>query len=195
MSNVWAERRLNNTETAVHFCKTDFRISFMTSWRISATLNQEPKNLHPLNPESVFMSFTDIKATNEMFEALFPQNTVRPIVTEMRDGFTSVSLATNAQHMRPGNMVSGPTQMSLADTVAYVCIFTKIGITPMAVTTSLNMHFLRPCMGPAIRAEGKMIRIGKSLAVVDVQIFGEGHDEPSSVATVTYALPKPQTKA
>lgn len=136
------------------------------------------------------MSFTDIKATNEMFNTFFPENTVQPIVTEMRDGFAALNLATNDRHMRPGNMVSGPTQMSLADTVAYVCIFTKIGITPMAVTSSLNMHFLRPCIGPAVRAEGKMIRIGKSLAVIDVQIFGEGHDEPSSIATVTYALPQ-----
>lgn len=95
------------------------------------------------------------------------------------------------QRIGCGNMVSGPTHMSLADTVAYVCVFTKLGITPMAVTSSLNMHFLRPCIGPGIRAEGTMVRIGKTLAVVDVRIFGDGHDDPASVATVTYALPKP----
>jgi len=136
------------------------------------------------------MSYTDIAATNAMFEAQFPGETTRPIVTEMREGFAETRLETDASHMRPGNMVSGPTQMSLADTVAYVCVFTKLGITPMAVTSSLNIHFLRPCIGPGVRAEASLVRIGKTLAVMDVRIFGDGHDDPASVATVTYALPK-----
>lgn len=136
------------------------------------------------------MSFTDIEATNAMFEAHFAGDGPRPIVKEMRDGFAVTHMDTDARHMRPGNMINGPTQMSLADTVAYVCVFTKLGITPMAVTSSLNMHFLRPCIGPAMRAEGSMVRIGQTLAVIEVRIFGEGHDDPASIATVTYALPK-----
>jgi len=137
------------------------------------------------------MSFTDIAATNAMFGAHLTGEGTRPIVTEMRDGFAVTRLETNAAHMRPGNMISGPTQMNLADTVAYVCVFTKLGITPMAVTSSLNIHFLRPCIGPGMRAEAQMVRIGKTLAVMDVRIFGDGHEDPASVATVTYALPKP----
>lgn len=138
------------------------------------------------------MSFTDIAATNAMFREYFNGKGPLHEVVEMRDGFAATELKTDTQHMRPGNMVNGPTQMSLADTAAYVCVFTKLGITPMAVTSSLNMHFLRPCIGPGVRAEGTMVRIGKTLAVVDVRIFGDGHDDPSSVATVTYALPKPE---
>ena len=86
--------------------------------------------------------------------------------------------------------MSGPTQMALADTVAYVVVFTKLGITPMAVTSNLNMHFLRPCLGPLVRAEGTLLRIGKTSATIEVRIFGEGHSEPSSFSTVAYALPK-----
>ena len=138
------------------------------------------------------MSFTDIVATNAMFQEYFGTEGPPHEVTEMRDGFAVSRLETNAQHMRPGNMVSGPTQMQLADSVAYVCVFTKLGITPMAVTSNLNIHFLRPCIGPGIRAEGTMVRIGKTLAVIDVRIFGDGHDEPAALATVTYALPKPE---
>ena len=78
------------------------------------------------------MSFTDIAATNAMFAAHFPDEGNLSVIIEMRDGFAVSRLETEAQHMRPGNMISGPTQMSLADTVAYVCVFTKLGITPMA---------------------------------------------------------------
>ncbi|GGX69694.1 thioesterase [Litorimonas cladophorae] len=134
--------------------------------------------------------FTDIAAVNAMFAAHFPDNETRAIVTEMRDGFAALELKSDARHLRPGNMVSGPTQMALADTVAYVVVFTKLGITPMAVTSNLNMHFLRPCLGPLVRAEGTLLRIGKTSATIEVRIFGEGHSEPSSFSTVAYALPK-----
>jgi uncharacterized protein (TIGR00369 family) len=136
------------------------------------------------------MSFTDIDATNAMFEAHFTGDGPRPIVTEMRGGFAVTHMETDARHMRPGDMINGPTQMSMADTVAYVCVFTKLGITPMAVTSSLNMHFLRPCLGPGLRAEGTLVRIGKTLAVIDVRIFGDKQKDLASIATVTYALPK-----
>ena len=136
------------------------------------------------------MSFTDIAATNAMFTEHFKGQERIHEVTEMRDGFAAIRLETDNRHMRPGDMVSGPTQMNLADTVAYVCVFTKLGITPMAVTSSLNIHFLRPCIGPGVRAEASLVRIGKTLAVMDVRIFGDGHKDPASVATVTYALPK-----
>lgn len=136
------------------------------------------------------LPFTDVAATNAMFAAHFSDNDTCVTVTEMQDGFAALELMSEARHLRPGNMVSGPTQMSLADTVAYVCVFTKLGITPMAVTSNLNMHFLRPCLGPLVRAEGKLLRIGKTSAVIEVRVFGEGHKDPSAFSTVTYALPK-----
>ncbi len=134
--------------------------------------------------------YTDVDAVNAMFAEHFSETETCTVVTDMRDGFAALELQSGKRHMRPGNMVSGPTQMSLADTVAYVCIFTKLGITPMAVTSNLNMHFLRPCLGPLVRAEGTLLRLGRTQAVVEVRIYGEGHDDPSAFATVAYALPK-----
>lgn len=140
------------------------------------------------------MIFTDIAATNAFLGQGFSgPEANRPTVTQMRDGFAEIELMTGQEHLRPGNMVSGPTQMALADTVAYICIFTQCGITPMAVTSSLNMSFLRPCIGPGVRAEAVMVKLGRTLAVTDVRIFGDGSKEPSAIATVTYALPKSPT--
>ncbi len=44
---------------------------------------------------------------------------------------------------RPGGTVSGPVLMALADTALYVAIHSTIGLTPHAVTSSLNINFLR----------------------------------------------------
>ena len=92
------------------------------------------------------------------------------------------------QNMRPGGYVSGPTQMALADHMAYAVIFTRLGITPMALTSNLNIDFLRPLQGDSVTIEGKMVKLGRALAVIAVEIKGK-RDKISSRATVTYALP------
>jgi len=94
------------------------------------------------------------------------------------------------QNMRPGGFISGPTQMALADHIAYAVIFTRLGITPMALTSNLNIDFLRPLQGDSVTVEGRMVKLGRSLAVIAVEIKGIS-DKVSSRATVTYVLPQP----
>lgn len=116
-----------------------------------------------------------------------------PDFIALGDGTASVRLEVEARHLRPGGYVSGPTQMSLADTVTYAAIFTRIGITPMTVTTSLNMSFLRPLITQVAVAEAKLIKLGRTLAVAEVLIRSEGSGLPASHAVVTYALPRDDT--
>ena len=94
------------------------------------------------------------------------------------------------QNMRPGGFVSGPTQMALADHIAYAVIFTRLGITPMAFTSNLNIDFLRPLKAEAVHVEGKMIKLGRTLAIIAVEIRSAEGDKISSRATVTYVLPQ-----
>ena len=93
-------------------------------------------------------------------------------------------------NLRPGGSISGPTQMALADHIAYALIFTRMGITPMAVTSNLNIDFLRPLFGDFVVVEGKMIKFGRTLAVASVDIRAEENEKLASHATVTYVLPK-----
>jgi uncharacterized protein (TIGR00369 family) len=113
-----------------------------------------------------------------------------PDFIALGEGTASMRLAVTDAHLRPGGYVSGPTQMSLADTVTYAAIFTRTGIVPMAVTTSLNMSFLRPLITQTVIAEAKLLKLGRTLAVAEVGIRGEGSKAPSSHAIVTYALPR-----
>ena len=54
-----------------------------------------------------------------------------------------VRLSANELHLRPGGTVSGPSMMALADLAAYVVILAHIGPEALAVTTNLNINFLR----------------------------------------------------
>lgn len=112
-----------------------------------------------------------------------------PEILTAETDFVVMRAEMGVQNLRPPNFISGPTQMAIADHCAYCVIFTRLGITPMAVTSNLNIDFLRPCLGDYLHAEGRMVKLGKSLAVISVEITGSDSEKLASRSTVTYALP------
>lgn len=91
--------------------------------------------------------------------------------------------------LRPGGTISGPTMMELADFAMYVAVFSAIGPQPLAVTTNLNINFLRkPAKGDLV-AEARLMKVGKRLAVGEVTIYSEGVSDPVAHVTSTYSIP------
>lgn len=118
----------------------------------------------------------------------FPQSRTR--VEAVRERWARVRHPVGEQDLRPGGTISGPTMMALADTALYVAVLATIGIVPLAVTTSLNINFLRkPAAGTDLIAECTLHKVGRSLAVGDVFIYSEGQAEPVAHATGTYSIP------
>jgi acyl-coenzyme A thioesterase PaaI-like protein len=95
------------------------------------------------------------------------------------------------EELRPGGTVAGPVLMAVADAALYVAIFGRLGIIPLAVTTSLTVNFLRkPASGRDIVGVCKLMKSGRSLAVGEVWLYSAGSDEPVAHAVGTYALPR-----
>ena len=93
--------------------------------------------------------------------------------------------------LRPGGTVSGPVMMFTADVALYVAILGEIGIVPLAVTTSLSFNFLRKPAGDRdIIGVCKLLKLGKTLAIGEVNLYSEGQAEPVAHAVGTYAIPK-----
>ncbi|MDE2282330.1 MAG: PaaI family thioesterase [Actinomycetales bacterium] len=118
----------------------------------------------------------------------FPGNRV-PTVESVADEYVLVSMPVDDQHGRPGGTLSGPTMMMLADTAAWMAILSRIGPVLLSVTTSLHIDFLRK---PALRdvmARARVLKLGRKLAVVDVELFSRGETDLVAKAQVTYALP------
>jgi uncharacterized protein (TIGR00369 family) len=90
---------------------------------------------------------------------------------------------------RPGDTVSGPALMALADVAVWAAVLTVVGPKEMAVTTSLTMNFLRKAGATSIIAEAKMLKMGRRLGVGAVELIAEGTDEMVAHATATYAIP------
>jgi len=104
-------------------------------------------------------------------------------------GEAVLRLPFNASMLRPGGTVSGPTMMALADACMYAVILSAIGKVKLAVTTNFNINFMhRPAPGD-LMAEGRILKLGKRLAVMEVTLHSDGHDEPVAHATGTYSIP------
>lgn len=119
----------------------------------------------------------------------FPQMPVD--VLSVGDGCARVRHLVTDADLRPGGTVSGPTMMGLADVALYIAILGEIGIVPLAVTTNLNVSFLRkPEGGKNIIADCKLLKLGRSLAVGEVYIYSEGQEDKVVCRVVgTYAIP------
>jgi acyl-coenzyme A thioesterase PaaI-like protein len=91
---------------------------------------------------------------------------------------------------RPGGTVSGPTMMSLADAAAWLATLSRIGIVPLAVTSTLTIHFLaKPALDADLFAEAELLRLGARSSVTDVRITS-GLDGPLvAQASVGYSIP------
>ena len=110
-------------------------------------------------------------------------------IEEVWHGGGRVRQAYQAQFIRPGNTISGPTMMALADFAMYVGVLASIGSVPLAVTINLSINFLRKPTARDLIAECRLLKLGKRLAMGEVTIRSDGMDEPVAHVTSTYSIP------
>ena len=107
----------------------------------------------------------------------------------INDSVAVLRLPFDKRMLRPGGTVSGPTMMALADATMYAVILSAIGVVKLAVTTSFNINFLHRPKSADLNAEGRILKLGKRLAVVEVTMHSDGHDAPVAHATGTHSIP------
>lgn len=117
----------------------------------------------------------------------FPQGT--GVVEAVSRMSARLRLAVDDSHLRPGGTVSGPTMMALADSAMYVAILSQIGPVALAVTTNLNINFLRKPEPADLIAEARLLKLGRRLAVGEITLYSDGMGEAVAHATCTYSIP------
>jgi uncharacterized protein (TIGR00369 family) len=133
-----------------------------------------------------------VMTTDELQEFLlgaFPDAPSTMVVEDSGAWGVRLRLPVTAAHGRPGGTVSGPALMGLADGAAWLAVLAQIGPVALAVTTSLHIDFLRKPPLVDIVAEGRVLKLGKTLGVVDVALRAQGHQEMVAKAQVTYSIP------
>ncbi|MDX1513242.1 MAG: PaaI family thioesterase [Gammaproteobacteria bacterium] len=111
------------------------------------------------------------------------------IVDEISAGEVRARVPYRDSFLRPGGTVAGPVLMALADFVMWGVVMSLIGPVKLAVTTSLNINFLRrPGPGDVV-AVGRILKLGKRLAVGEVYLYTGGSDHLVAHVTCTYSIP------
>lgn len=128
-----------------------------------------------------------VEEMQSFIENAFKKCTIR--VVELGDMYSLIEQETDDYNLRPGGTVSGPTLMTLADTGLYTALLAQIGPVALAVTTNLNINFLRKPEPGLIRAETKLLKLGKRLAVGEVTITSNNDPDPVAHVTGTYSIP------
>jgi acyl-coenzyme A thioesterase PaaI-like protein len=118
----------------------------------------------------------------------FPQS--KCIVEEVGDRSATVSHPIGPAQLRPGDTVSGPLLMAVADVALYVAILSTIGLVPLAVTTSLTINFLRkPSARNPIVGVCRLMKVGRILVVGEVALYSDRKEEMVAHAVGTYSIP------
>ena len=105
------------------------------------------------------------------------------------DGAATVRMPYHDSTLRPGGTISGPAMMGLADFAMYAALMGAIGQVELAVTTNLNINFLRRPGQADVIADCRILKLGRRLAVLEVTLFSDGEDEPIAHVTGTYSIP------
>lgn len=111
-------------------------------------------------------------------------------VLDTRVGGASMQIPFKESQLRPGGTLSGPTMMALADAAMYAAILANVGPEMLAVTTDFTIHFLNKPQPQALRADARIIKMGKVLIVLNVEIYSG--DLLVAHATGTYSRPPKQ---
>ncbi|HCX87417.1 MAG TPA: hypothetical protein DG761_05290 [Gammaproteobacteria bacterium] len=111
------------------------------------------------------------------------------ILDTLDDGRAVVRAPYRSAFLRPGGTIAGPVMMALADYGVYAALLSRIGIVELAVTTSFNINFLSRPGAADLIADARIIKLGKRLAVGEVEIFSAGCDDLAAHVTATYSIP------
>jgi uncharacterized protein (TIGR00369 family) len=140
-----------------------------------------------MQPARLTASELEQRLSQEFPEAFNPATGLS--ILEVWHGGSRVRLAVRKDSLRPGGTVSGPTIMMLADVAIYVALLATIGWQPLAVTTNLNINFLRRPAPRPLEAACRILKLGRRLAVGDIAIRSEGEEDMVAHATSTYSIP------
>ncbi len=101
-----------------------------------------------------------------------------------------VRLVSHPKNLRPGGTVSGPAMFTLADYGAYVAILGELGDSALqAVTTNITLNFIKRPQPGDILGDIRMIKTGRRLIVVEIEMWTSDRMSLVAHAIATYARP------
>lgn len=109
-------------------------------------------------------------------------------VLEAADGVARLRLPADPLLLRPGNTVSGPAIMGLADVAMWMALLTTTQGRDNSVTSTMNVNFLRPAGAGPLVATARVVKAGKRMIYGEVLIGAEEAEEPAVHVTTHWVV-------
>src|SRR5271168_2267742 len=118
----------------------------------------------------------------EIFPELWKRGDFR--IEELAPMAATLRLVHHPKNLRHGGTIAGPAMVAL-----YVAILGEVGRVAHAVTTNVSINFLRKPAPADLIGKATLIKLGKRLAVGEVELYSEGESDMVAHATGTYSIP------
>jgi uncharacterized protein (TIGR00369 family) len=135
------------------------------------------------------MTLEDMEAIIHAGVPLAGQWQVQVVAAEA--GTATVRLPAQPLLLRPGNTVSGPALMGLADVAMWAALLSTTEGRDDSVTSSMTVNFLRPAGNGAVLAEARVVKRGRRMIFGEILLRAEGSEEIATHITTTWAVIAP----
>lgn len=94
-------------------------------------------------------------------------------LAEAGEGRAVVTLEAGPQHANPMGTLHGGILCDIADAAMGIAFTSTLGTTESFTTVELKINFFRPVWKAQLRAEGKVVRRGKTVGYVECEVTDE----------------------
>lgn len=92
---------------------------------------------------------------------------------ELSNGQVTIHLRVRDELLQNQGVVHGGAIASLIDTASAFAVLTQIDLNERVTTTDLTIHYLRPITSGQMTAQARVVRGGRRLFVLSVDVFND----------------------
>ncbi len=92
-------------------------------------------------------------------------------ITSVTHGQAVIEIETTAAHANPMGTLHGGVLCAIADSAMGIAHASTLGDGETTTTLELKINFLRPVWSDRLRAVGKVIKPGKTISLVECDVF------------------------
>ena len=107
---------------------------------------------------------------------------------EIGDGRATVTLAAGPQHANPMGTLHGGILCDIADAAMGMAFASTLAADESFTTVELKINFFRPVWEAFLKADGKVVRRGRSLGYIECEIANERGQLIAKAASTCLAL-------
>jgi uncharacterized protein (TIGR00369 family) len=115
-------------------------------------------------------------------------------VVRLGEGESEIALTVRDDHLQQDGFVHAGVLATMADHNAGACAATAAPAGSGVLTIEFKVNLLRPSTGPRVRCRSRVLRAGKTISIVESEVFDERASGEVLVAkaTVTLAVRRPE---